>query len=79
MPVEEHVKGPKHLAKGTKELLLIAQDLTYYGLDIYKEAGLAKLVNRLSDIEEYWVDKDFTTAFKWLPDGVLDANERQNV
>lgn len=41
-PIEELVKEAKHLAKnGTKELVLIAQDLTYYGLDIYgkKEPG----------------------------------------
>jgi len=37
-PIEELVKEAKHLAKnGTKELMLIAQDLTYYGLDIYKK------------------------------------------
>lgn len=37
--------------KGTKELLLIAQDLTYYGLDIYKKRELANLVDKLSDLE----------------------------
>lgn len=37
-PIEELVKQAKNLAKnGTKELLLIAQDLTYYGLDIYRK------------------------------------------
>ena len=38
-------------AKGTKELLLIAQDLTYYGLDIYKKRELANLLDKLSNIE----------------------------
>jgi ribosomal protein S12 methylthiotransferase len=38
-------------AKGVKELLLIAQDLTYYGLDIYKKRELANLIDKLSDTE----------------------------
>lgn len=51
VPIEELVHRAKALAaKGTKELLLIAQDLTYYGLDIYKKRELANLVDQLSDI-----------------------------
>jgi len=38
-------------AKGTKEIILIAQDLTYYGLDIYKKRNLAEFLDRLSDVE----------------------------
>lgn len=50
--MEELVKRAKVLAsKGTKELLLIAQDLTYYGLDIYKKRELANLIDTLSDVE----------------------------
>ncbi|MBP6385695.1 MAG: 30S ribosomal protein S12 methylthiotransferase RimO [Pseudarcicella sp.] len=42
----------KSLAKrGTKEIILIAQDLTYYGLDIYKKRNLAELLDKISDIE----------------------------
>lgn len=52
VPIEELVSRGKTLAaKGTKELLLIAQDLTYYGLDIYKKRELARLVEQLSDVE----------------------------
>ncbi len=52
IPMEELVKQAKTLAaKGTKELILIAQDLTYYGLDIYKKRNLSELLNRLSDME----------------------------
>lgn len=48
---EELVKRAKLLAKnGTKELLLIAQDLTYYGLDIYKKRELANLLEKMSDV-----------------------------
>jgi ribosomal protein S12 methylthiotransferase len=50
-PIEELVKEAEHkAANGTKELLLIAQDLTYYGLDIYKKRNLAELMRRLSDV-----------------------------
>ncbi len=52
VPMDELVNRAKALAqKGTKELLLIAQDLTYYGLDLYKKRELANLVDRLSDVE----------------------------
>lgn len=52
VPVEELVKRAQTLAqKGTKELLLIAQDLTYYGLDIYKKRELAHLLEKLSDVQ----------------------------
>lgn len=51
-PMEELVLEAKNLAKkGTKELLLIAQDSTYYGLDLYKKRNLAELLNRLADVE----------------------------
>ena len=51
-PIEELVLEAKHLAKnGTKELLIIAQDSTYYGLDLYKKRNLAELLSRLSDVE----------------------------
>ncbi len=51
-PIEELVKEAQHLARnGTKELLLIAQDSTYYGLDLYKKRNLAELLNRLADVE----------------------------
>ena len=51
-PIEELVTEAKNLAKnGTKELLLIAQDSTYYGLDIYKKRNLAELLDKLADVE----------------------------
>ncbi len=50
-PFEEIVgEAEKLAAKGVKELLLIAQDLTYYGLDLYKKRCIAELINRLSEI-----------------------------
>ncbi len=51
-PIEELVKSAEHLAaNGTKELILIAQDLTYYGLDIYKKRNLAELLENLAQVE----------------------------
>ena len=51
-PIEDLVNQAKSLAsKGVKELMLIAQDLTYYGLDLYKKRELAQLLNKLSLVE----------------------------
>ena len=51
-PIEELLTEAKNLAKnGVKELLLIAQDSTYYGLDIYKKRNLAELLEQLSEVE----------------------------
>ena len=48
IPVERLIQQTKHLAKdGVKELILIAQDLTYYGLDLYKKRSLANLLRSL--------------------------------
>ena len=51
-PIHELVLEAKNLARnGTKELLLIAQDSTYYGLDLYKKRNLADLLLRLAEVE----------------------------
>lgn len=51
-PIEDLViEAEKLAAKGVVELILIAQDLTYYGLDIYKKRNLAELITRLSEVE----------------------------
>ena len=66
-PIEDLViEAEKLAAKGTKELILIAQDLTYYGLDLYKERKLAELMTKLSEVEEIeWIriHYAFPTAF----------------
>jgi len=56
-PVEELVKEAEQLAKsGVKELILIAQDLSYYGLDLYKKQALPSLVTELLKIESLeWI------------------------
>ncbi|KYG85323.1 ribosomal protein S12 methylthiotransferase RimO [Roseivirga seohaensis] len=80
-PIEELVLEAKNLARnGTKELLLIAQDSTYYGLDIYKKRNLAELLERLSDVEGIeWIRLHyaFPTGF---PMGALKVMaERDNI
>ncbi|MCP3928610.1 MAG: 30S ribosomal protein S12 methylthiotransferase RimO [Bacteroidetes bacterium] len=51
-PIEALVKEARYLAsKGVKELILIAQELTYYGLDIYKKRALPRLLHELADVE----------------------------
>ncbi len=80
-PIEELVLEAKNLAKnGTKELLLIAQDSTYYGLDIYKKRNLSDLLKRLSDVEGIdWIRLHY--AFPaGFPLDVLDTMaERPNI
>jgi ribosomal protein S12 methylthiotransferase len=80
-PMEELVLEAKNLAKnGTKELLLIAQDSTYYGLDLYKKRNLAELMQRLSDVEGIdWIRLHY--AFPaGFPMDVLDVMaERPNI
>lgn len=80
-PIEELVLEAKNLAKnGTKELLLIAQDSTYYGLDIYKKRNLSDLLKRLSDVEGIdWIRLHY--AFPaGFPLDVLDTmTERPNI
>ena len=51
-PIENLVKEAENLAKeGLKELILIAQDLTYYGLDLYKKRALADLLKEFVKVE----------------------------
>ncbi|MDR9374613.1 MAG: 30S ribosomal protein S12 methylthiotransferase RimO [Schleiferiaceae bacterium] len=73
-PIEELVKEAQHLAaQGVKELILIAQDLTYYGLDIYKRRALSDLLKALAQVEGIsWIRLHylFPTGF---PEDVLDV------
>lgn len=73
-PVEELVLEARNLARnGTKELLLIAQDSTYYGLDLYKKRTLADLLNRLADVEGIeWIRLHYAFP-SGFPEDVLDV------
>lgn len=72
-PIEEIIKEAKKLAwKGVKEIIIIAQDTTYYGLDIYGKRKLPELLNRLSEIDGIeWIRLMYTFPAKF-PTEVLD-------
>lgn len=71
------VEAEKLAAKGVKELILIAQDLTYYGLDLYKKRNLAELLENLVKVEGIeWIRLHyaFPTGF---PMDVLEVMKRE--
>ncbi len=80
-PIEDLVKEAKNLAKnGTKELILIAQDLTYYGLDLYNQRKLGDLMRNLSDVDGIeWIRLQYAYP-SGFPMDILDVmNERSNI
>lgn len=80
-PIEKLVNDARNLAKnGTKELILIAQDLTYYGLDLYGKRNLDELLRRLSDVNGIeWIRLQYAYP-SGFPMGILDVmNERDNI
>jgi ribosomal protein S12 methylthiotransferase len=80
-PVEELVKEAESLVrKGVKEVMLIAQELTYYGLDIYKQRMLPELLHRLADVKGLeWIRLHYAYPSKF-PMEILDVmRERSNI
>jgi ribosomal protein S12 methylthiotransferase len=79
--IEDLVVEAKSLVRrGTKELILIAQDLTYYGLDIYKKRNLSELLEHFSDIEGLdWIRLQYAYP-AGFPMDVLDVmNSKSNI
>ncbi len=76
--IESLVKEATNLVKhGVKELMLIAQELTYYGLDIYKERSLVKLLDALCEIEGLeWIRLHYAYPSKF-PLEIFDVMARQ--
>ncbi|HYG39956.1 MAG TPA: 30S ribosomal protein S12 methylthiotransferase RimO [Cytophagales bacterium] len=80
-PMEEIVMEAKSLAsKGTKELILIAQDLTYYGIDVNGKRELPDLLRRLSDVDGIeWIRLQYAYP-SGFPLEILDVmEERENI
>ena len=80
-PIEELVREAESLVKkGVKEVMLIAQELTYYGLDIYKKRMLPDLLHRLADIKGLeWIRLHYAYPSKF-PLEILDViRERDNI
>lgn len=79
--IEEVVaEARKLVSMGVKEIMLIAQELTYYGLDIYKKRALSELLKHLSDVEGlHWIRLHYAYPHKF-PLDVLDVmRERDNI
>ena len=80
-PIEELIREAESLVKkGVKEVMLIAQELTYYGLDIYKKRMLPDLLRRLADVKGLeWIRLHYAYPSKF-PLEILDAiKERDNI
>ncbi|MBK7811941.1 MAG: 30S ribosomal protein S12 methylthiotransferase RimO [Saprospiraceae bacterium] len=79
VPIEKLVKEAQNLAaQGVKELILIAQELTYYGLDLYKERKLSQLLNELCAVEGIeWIRLHYAYPSKF-PLEVLDVIRDQD-
>ena len=74
VPIEDLVLQAKHLARyGVKELILIAQELTYYGLDLYKKRALNELLHKLAAIDGIeWIRLHYAYPSKF-PLEILDV------
>ncbi len=79
--IETVINEAKYLVKqGAKELILIAQDLSYYGLDIYKEQKLASLLEKLSDIKGVeWIRIHYTYPTNFPYDILNVMYEKSNI
>ena len=73
VPMEKLVEEAEHLAaKGVRELIIIAQDTTYYGLDLYRRRALAELLQKLSEVEGIeWIRIHYSYPASF-PEDVLD-------
>ena len=79
--IESLVSEAKRLVQnGVKEIMLIAQELTYYGLDIYKQRELPKLLHALADIEGLeWIRLHYAYPSKFPLEIIETMKERQNI
>jgi ribosomal protein S12 methylthiotransferase len=76
--IEQEVKGL--VKRGTKEILLIAQDSTYYGIDLYGERKLSDLLKRISDIEGAdWIRLHYAYPSQFPMDALDVISERDNI
>jgi ribosomal protein S12 methylthiotransferase len=80
-PIEEVVKEAKLLVDGgVKEIILIAQDLTYYGVDIYKKRKLSVLLGKLSEIKNLeWIRLQYAYPASFPMDVLKVMHERENI
>jgi ribosomal protein S12 methylthiotransferase len=76
--MEDIVQEAKKMAsQGVKELILIAQELTYYGLDLYKERSISKLLKKLCDLEGIeWVRLHYAYP-SGFPNELIDTIKKE--
>ncbi|NCX96081.1 MAG: 30S ribosomal protein S12 methylthiotransferase RimO [Chitinophagia bacterium] len=74
------LEAHKLVSMGVKEIMLIAQELTYYGLDIYKKRALAELLNRLADVEGlHWIRLHYAYPSKFPLDVIEVMRDKPNI
>ncbi len=80
-PMEEIIDEVRFLvSKGVKEFQIIAQELTYYGIDLYKKQSIAELVERISDIEGVeWIRLHYAYPSHFPEELLRVMRERKNV
>ena len=80
-PMEEIVEEVEHLVgKGVKEFQVIAQELTYYGLDLYGEQRIAELIERISDVKGVkWIRLHYAYPMNFPWELIRVIRERKNV
>jgi ribosomal protein S12 methylthiotransferase len=80
-PIVDLIKEAEFLVnKGVKEIILIAQDLSYYGLDIYKENKLAELIDKISDIKGLqWLRLHYTFPAKFPMEIIEVMKSKDNI
>ncbi len=79
-PVDELlIEARKLRAKGVRELVLIGQDLTWYGLDLYGKRTLADLLKRLSDVGFEWIRLQYAYPTRFPMDILPVIRERENI
>lgn len=78
VPIEDVIREAESLAsKGVREIMVIAQDTTYYGLDLYGERRLAELLERLCRIEKIeWIRLHYAYPTEF-PDDVIEVMARE--
>ncbi|MBR1947602.1 MAG: 30S ribosomal protein S12 methylthiotransferase RimO [Bacteroidaceae bacterium] len=80
-PIKEILDEVRYLvAQGVKEFQIIAQELTYYGIDIYKKQAIAELVERIADIEGVeWIRLHYAYPLHFPEELLRVMRERKNV
>lgn len=80
-PMEDILAEVRYLvSKGVKEFQIIAQELTYYGVDLYKKQSIAELVEKISDVEGVeWIRLHYAYPLHFPTDLLRVMRERKNV